>query len=504
MHIFLFNNISKSISGFLVTILIATSCILAPISHETGQVQKVSAHGPVTVVGGTGTVQQTLTAAASKASLVLQNSLFIKEWTLDGIASGLAKLMLKSMTQSILTWINSGFQGSPAFVTDLEQFLKDRVDQTVGEFIYNDSNLNFLCSPFQLDVKIALATTYRQEAHEGLDVQCTLSGVTDNVEGFLNGSFSEGGWESWFEVTQNTVNTPTGAYLEAEAEMYARIVDDQGNTIRELDWGEGFLSFKVCSDTDAATGAETGCDITTPGKVIADQLTVSLESGQQALIEADEINEIIGALFAQLAQQAITGVNGLLGLGGSSYSSNYNSSGTYLDALGEESTVSDDLENPFSIALAQLTENVALQNDIVSAINASEARLLTAQARHPLKRDPDTNRMVSSCSAILALELPSELEDIRLNAALDIILAELAETTLTNLSAQFASSSDPRELTTILEAYNELEATGQIITPLDNILLQIYIDIDLEELIAAFNRQIISTENQCSNNGGGP
>jgi hypothetical protein len=50
------------------------------------------------------------------------NSLFIKETVADGIAWAVAKLVVREMTTSIVNWINSGFKGNPAFVTDLGGF----------------------------------------------------------------------------------------------------------------------------------------------------------------------------------------------------------------------------------------------------------------------------------------------------------------------------------------------------------------------------------------------
>jgi len=277
--------IQKGITTGLILSLFVGLFAFAPITPD-GKVPKAEA----LLRGGSGCTgclpvlksqlaQDLLNTGSNAITAGIQQSLFIKEWTMDGVFNGLAKLMIKSMTISIVNWINSGFQGKPAFLQDLKQYVLDRADKIAGDFIYNDPSLSFLCSPFQLDVKIALATSYQQEAHGGFDSQCTLSEVTENVEGFLSGSFSEGGWQSWFEVTQNPVNTPTGAFLAAEAEMYARIVDDQGRAIKELDWGEGFLSFKVCADTEN----QKGCDITTPGTVIANQINKSLGAGQDAL-----------------------------------------------------------------------------------------------------------------------------------------------------------------------------------------------------------------------------
>ena len=474
--------INTTISALLCVTILAVSFAFSPITYtgKTSQVHAITVTevGPNLAANKFNVALNTITSAA-------QNAFYIKEFTLDGIASGLAKMVVKSMTQSILNWINSGFQGSPAFVTDLKQFMLDRADQVVGEFIYNDPSLNFLCSPFQLDVKIALATTYQQNAHGGLDAQCTLSDVTDNVEGFLNGAFNEGGWDSWFEVTQNPVNTPTGAYLAAEGEMYARIIDEQGRTIKELDWGDGFLSFKVCSDTDVASGKQTNCDITTPGTVIANQINKSLGAGQDALIEADEINEIIGALFAQLAQKAITGINGLLGLGGSSYSSNsYGESGTdsYLDALGKEETLSESLVNPFIQAIEDEEKQITLQNNIVNEINKVETQLQAAKNRYP------------NCFNI---SLPDKLDKKRQEGINKILLSTAAVSVLNTLSTQYENTKDPEKRLIIVEELRKMENRGQVVSILENVTVEFYLEIDLPNNLKALRAQINVAERKC-------
>ena len=458
------NKIKSTLSAMLCICLLAGSFTIAPITHQGKVPQAQALFGIGDIVHDPGN------AVFTSISSAANDFLYIKEFSLDGIASGLAKMVLESMTTSILTWINSGFEGSPAFVTDLKQFLLDRADAAAGSFIYNNPDLNFLCSPFQLDVKIALAVSYQQNAHGGLDAQCTLSEVTDNVEGFLNGSFDEGGWASWVEVTQNPVNTPTGAYLAAEAELYARIVDDQGNTVKELDWGKGFLSFKVCSDTQAASGAQKDCSITTPGAVIADQVNKSLGAGQDQLIEADEINEIIGALFAQLAQQAITGVNGLLGLGGSSkYSDNsYGEGGkdSYLDALKKEKKVSDNLVNPIARGIKLEQANAKLQNRIVAIINTAESKL-------PHRLDEAGECTVSG--------LPEKLQKARTKALNALVLSASTLTVLSDMDADYEASDDPNELLTLVNQYNQMVQEGFVIGAVDNARTEFYIEYELKE-----------------------
>jgi len=479
----------KASIGVLLCICIMTGSFAMVPLNQHGEVQHAEAQ--LAVLDGANLGANTQSAVFNSMSAVLQDFFYIKEFTLDGIASGLAKLILKSITQSILTWINSGFQGSPAFVTDLKQFLLDRADLAAGDFIYG-SELGFLCSPFQLDVKIALATAYQQQEHEGFgsESQCTLSKVTDNVEGFLSGSFDQGGWASWFEVTQNPVNTPTGAYLAAEGEMYARIADEKGNTIKELEWGSGFLSFKVCGDTQVASGAQKNCTITTPGKVIEYALTVNLQNGTQALIEADEINEIIGALFAQLAKQAITGVSGLLGLGGGSqYSSNSfgdNNDKSYLDALAEENTISDGISNPFSEAIALSDEHVRLQVLIVASINEAETIVDEAIERH------------GTC---IDLTLPQELINKRNEAVEQVLKAPATVEALLELNEVYLDSSNPEGQIEAIETYQNMAAAGLILNDVTVKQLDFYITFELERDIDTLLGEVSRAISRCTANG---
>ncbi len=474
--------INTIIGTCILVALLVTSFSFIPITR-TGEIQLAQAQIATISVGGNGTIQQTLSAASNKITAAAQSAFYIKEFTLDGILNGLAKMVLKSMTQSILTWINSGFQGSPAFVTDLKQFMLDRLDQVAGDFIYNNPDLNFLCSPFQLDVKIALATAYQQQRDGGLEsAQCTLSDVTDNVEGFLNGSFNEGGWASWFEVSQNTVNTPTGAYLAAEGEMYARIADEEGRTIKELEWGSGFLSFKVCSEAQKASGNVQNCQITTPGRVIADQINKSLGAGQDALIAADEIDEIIGAFFAQLAKQAITGINGLLGLGASSFSENSfgdNKDKSFLEALNEETPA---FGNPFEDSIQAEEENIDLQNKIITVVNQAQQGLESAKSQY------------GSC---MTVSMPANLIEQRANAIIQLQTSSTTIALLNEMNDNLLANTDPYQQLDIIDTYNTMLANGELLQATDNITLRTFIQNDLKKMVESLEEDITKKAQEC-------
>ncbi|MFQ5540645.1 MAG: hypothetical protein ACE5F4_00100 [Candidatus Paceibacteria bacterium] len=279
------------------------------------------------------------TAAHTGVVAVSTAKLVAKETILDGVAFALTQGLIAAMTHSIVDWINNGFEGGPSFVTNLPRFLGEIADETRLDFIYNDPALGFICSPFQLDVRLALAV--QQQPFHTRSI-CTLGDVTDNIDGFLSGDFSQGGWPAWFRLHTDIQNTPYGAYTLAAGELRARIASRQYEETQYLRFGEGFFSKRNCVQYEqvpvsphisGVATTEERCavyEIVTPGAQINDQLSRVLGSGFEQLQLADEINEIVNALIAQLAQQALTSIDGVRGLSSRSSAS----ARTYVDASG--------------------------------------------------------------------------------------------------------------------------------------------------------------------------
>jgi hypothetical protein len=291
-------------------------------------------------------VQNTLTAASTGLTAANTTGLLVKENILDGIGWAIAKQMVSSMTRSLINWINSGFEGSPSFVTDLNAFLLDALDTAAGEYIRSLGDIGeFICSPFRLDIQAALSVSYAQ-ARSGLPSgptapACRLTDIANNIEGFFAG-MSQNGWDDWLSVTNDPQNTPYGAYLEAQTRLKIKLVNEAGQEMEVANWGDGFLSKKICEAIEGSSGGEQ-CIISTPGQVISEALTFQLSTGPRSLIEADEINELIGALLNQLVLAAMEGINGLLGLsegtGYTDYSLNGSSTRPYLDDMVDENLI---------------------------------------------------------------------------------------------------------------------------------------------------------------------
>ena len=325
MNIFLFRKTRNALAGvFIITSLAATGSLIP--MHRTYALGGKCGTPPVQPCASEttqklGVAAQTITAGAT-------SKLALKE-TLDGIAWAVAKQMVANMTQSMVEWINSGFQGSPAFITDLNGFIKDALDTIAGEYIKSLGEIGeFICSPFKLDVQSALQQNY-QDAQSGVPSganSCKLSGIEDNIKNFLGGTTQD--WGQWVQVSSNPQNTPYGAYLQGESLLNVKLKNEAGKEYTLLDWANGMKSIKVCEGPNGTTSQPpckngTHEKITTPGDVISQQFNYQMHTGTDALITADEINEIIGALLNQITLQAMQGINGLLGLGGNSAYTDY-------------------------------------------------------------------------------------------------------------------------------------------------------------------------------------
>jgi hypothetical protein len=352
-----FNLLKK---GLVATIFIIFAFVATYIPQPYNQIQEVEA-GPVgqaqeitqianNVQLGAVNVATTASAGFDSITSFATGSLWLKENVLDGIGWALAKRIVSSMVASLIDWINSGFQGSPAFVQDLKGFLLQAADEVIGEYIQDLGGIgSFICSPFRLDVQVSVALQYQRARSNGGDGQpaptCTLSGIIDNIEGFIGGAFDQGGWKDWFKITSTPQTyTPYGSALSAQIGARARIINAQGEEIKLLDFGDGFLSGEICEAVHGAGTTQQDCFISKPGKVIQEALSFNLDSGRQSLIEADEINEIIAALLGQLANTVLTGAAGLLGLSGGTGYTYSGFDGSYTDQLVASSTENFDYD----------------------------------------------------------------------------------------------------------------------------------------------------------------
>lgn len=300
---------SKSKINKITTLILVITFTFSPILAIPARAQWL-VYDPANFTVNTVTSVNTGVTAAAGVDTAINTTLSgpVKEFGLDAVAWLIVNLIIERMSASTVNWINNGFKGSPAFVTNPEAYFTDIGDKIAGQYIFSNPNLNFLCGPISAKIKLALTNSQSRDRQW----QCTLTQVGKNMDNFMN-KFENGGWDNFFELTQKTQNNPIGAYIQAENELSLQISTRQGTEKSKLDWGKGFMSWEECPDGSAPGGED--CDIKTPGSVISDQLNNVLNTGNNKLAAADEINEIVSSLLNQLVSSVVGGIgNGLKGL----------------------------------------------------------------------------------------------------------------------------------------------------------------------------------------------
>ncbi len=212
-------------------------------------------------------IEDTLGTAFNAISSYADDSIWIKDYVLDPLAWAMSKGILQSITDSTVSWINSGFKGSPSFVQNPEQFFQKIGDNVAGNFIAGSgSPLAALCSPIALNVRLALALN--QAGSSGSSgsgssnpYSCTLSSIIKNVKGatingFEAGDFSQGGWASFLALGTEPQNNLYGAYINASLDLDAKTGNQQETNQNLLNQNSGFLSFQQCTPSTATQGSD--------------------------------------------------------------------------------------------------------------------------------------------------------------------------------------------------------------------------------------------------------
>jgi hypothetical protein len=232
----------KKAVSLTLALAIVTTFTFTPYSYQKPPVAHAQFGG--IVIDPTNLVQNTINAVTSVSQLTITQ-------ILNGIAWTVAKVAIASIQRSTVNWINSGFKGSPAFVTDLNRNLQNVSDAVTESFLsqLNDTVVGAtgfnIHSPFQNQLVAQLRNEYyKQSSNYGLN-PFTLAQSSQNPTAFLNGDFSQGGFNAYSSATLNPANNPFGAYRQAQSALFSQI--DQATAARKAEYtaGNGFLSARA-------------------------------------------------------------------------------------------------------------------------------------------------------------------------------------------------------------------------------------------------------------------
>jgi hypothetical protein len=409
--------LKKIVTLFLIVLLSVGSVGLVPQKTEAASFKEIA--GPF--VGGAAScaanyLVSALTNLLSSLKSVPTNddataSMNIKN-CIDSIAAAAAQVLLKKLTQETVAWVNNGFKGAPFYIQDSKSFFKSVGD---GEMTTYLGGLVTSQNPFTRDVARGLIQDYTGNSIKGFTLDQDIGA---NWQDF-NNDFSVGGWGGFLAMTQNDDNNPIGARLLAKKSATAQVAKSKETLQTELSQNQGFLSFKKCVDPqnyqelpaqynrveltlqaqndphDADTiqamqilAQYPECaryETQTPGGLISDKLARTVNVTEDKLINANNLNEALTAIFTKLMTQLFNkGIASLAGnqtftpsAGTGGYGSN--TSYTQLQNTGTQGGVTGtnwyESDETFDIT-TDLPEVVQVQQNYIAALQDYNAALV--------------------------------------------------------------------------------------------------------------------------------
>lgn len=430
------------------------------------------------------------------------------------VARNAAKLLIQKLTTDIVDYINNDFNGAPSFVTNPTQFFTNIADRTAGAFLQS-SALSFLCSPFQLQIKVAIAQSY---ANRNNAQSCSLSKVTTNINNFMNGNFSAGGWGGMLSMTTEPINNPYGAFVSGSIQFNNSIQSKQASQKLDLLQGNGFLNVKEQRNCKPAAQGDTTtegqewsstpdgaggftyqvCDIvnSTPGTIIQHSIEKTTDQSFDSLNLAKSFDEVINALVTRLMTNAVQGLAGLSGQNG--YASNY-----YTPAQQAAQNAGQALTAQMYASINIIGQYVTTQQGAISDIQNAEAQL--NQAFNCWSALGSAAAQDPAGAGVVALSQTNAAQATTTFAALDsqiaaynnsITAANAAVSRVTQLQSRALSAASAADITSVTNDYNTAVASGQILTQADLTTAQ-QNRATLQAQLATINAQSAASLNQC-------
>lgn len=438
-HSFLTTLAKKGATTALIVVMAVTSFGAFPRQAEA----------TLPVADWLNTAFHVISSIEETAMTLLGGEDFLKEFTLDGIATGVAKAALRSIIVSTLNWVASGFEGSPAFARDLNQTML-RVGDAVATRLVREILQGAINTEFGSRIAQGLVASYF--LHTSGDriverLQYTLGNFSQNPIGFQQGDFSQGGWNAWYAANSQCGNNVYCAQFAAHDELIFRIDAEVDQQLRELDWGSGFLSWK--GNCTVAQNTQTGSTtqgsnvqltdqdkclqnaINTPGSVIHAQIQESFGSDIAQLVTADELNEALAGLLNSLLSKAINGDGLAGGAGGATPGLRPGEAPNVAASFSRSLATQKEKVAQYGTNWAKIG-NVAEEAEAAlqacAPLNAEEERVLEEEVEPTLETATDAQtKAAAALAAIANLEERTIAAAANANVGFEMIIADYQE-----------------------------------------------------------------------------
>lgn len=228
--------------------------------------------------------------------------LVYKECTLRGIVNRQRENATAGLARQILDEYNRGRNGQPMFSQSIPLESRAVEDKAILSYL-NGSQLNGLNPVLQSTIKRAVAQGYMTARNKPNSVYgCSYT----NLNSLYSGRPSGSAWSALSAVGTPGCD-PLLAYNLANAQALGSAAYSVDNTLTRLGWDNGNYSVM-------GTDVDGNPIVLTPGSVVGSNALQAIQTGFNQLENANDIDQMVGALFAGITSQVINDNNGLVGL----------------------------------------------------------------------------------------------------------------------------------------------------------------------------------------------
>lgn len=228
--------------------------------------------------------------------------LVYKECVLRGIVNRQREAATAGILKQVVNTIETGRNGNPQYSKDLATERADKYTGAIVSALQNPA-LNEINPAFSASVKRAVAQGYRQAlTAPGNQFKC---GYTGNLQAALQGN------EFSMELLQHLMNPACNMYWSyQQVNNYVHSVAgaEVEDMMTKLGWGQGYYGVEQCD----AYG--TNCKTLTPGSTVRSNFNQVIQSGFNQLQQANDIDQMVGALFSGITSQVLGDNRGIAGL----------------------------------------------------------------------------------------------------------------------------------------------------------------------------------------------
>ena len=297
-------------------------------------------------------------------------TLVYQQCVLRGIMNRISDSAASSLIKKELGAVNGG-NGSPRlYVTNPAQEQLDYGSDPVVLRVLQSRTLDAADPSIAPVIKQAYARFYQTQTRNAQNsLTCPMSNTS--AKNFIqsggrvvdNGTF----WTNVIALSYGSCN-PLGAFEETKTLIRGRVAARLGELKNELDRGDGYYSVTHIDENGNRI-------IDTPSSVVRDSTQLAIDAGFMKTLNANDVDQMVGALFAGLSAQILSGPGGLSGI-----TEPIGSQPSYLSQLAAESSAG--LRNAISnAATVNINAALAIENAYNQVMNAIGQKLTNTIAQ---------------------------------------------------------------------------------------------------------------------------